>query len=117
MACCDKHDRLDLTLHAVEFTTRICGSPRLETLSEILPGIAAQSPTRLQNAQAASTGAWAVLDPSDPRGLAVMGYGKPYYCCFDCPTLRGTMTAPVVVPLALAPPDLQAPLAPLAPLP
>jgi hypothetical protein len=97
MACCVCHDRLDLRLHAVEFTHHLCGSPKLDCLEELLPGVASTGPLRANTPREASP---PVLDPSDPRGLTIMGYGKPYYCCFACPTLRGT----------LAPPDLQAPL-------
>lgn len=92
MACCDFHDRLGSKMHAVGFVSGDCGSMKLETVEQMIPGVVASAPFIVQDAKAASPGAVPVYDPSG-NGQHIMGYGKPEYCCFDCPTLKTRLAA------------------------
>ncbi len=87
MPCCKYHDHLGDKLHAGECLDGSCGSIKLETLIALLPGVQAAAPIAITNPAMASAGAIPALDPGDPHHQHVLGYGKPYYCCFECPTL------------------------------
>jgi len=93
MPCCEYHDRLGSKLHSVECIDGSCGSIKLETLVTLIPGLQADAPIPITNPAMASEGAVPALDPSSPH-RHVLGYGKPYYCCFECPTLLAKLGVP-----------------------
>ena len=91
MACCEYHNRLGSKQHSVEYTSGDCGSLKLETLTALVPGIAASAPILNQNRDTVSPDAVAYYDEANKNKDAAIGYGKPDYCCFRCPTLLASL--------------------------
>ena len=87
MPCCEYHDRLGSKLHAAEFTAGDCGSIKLKTVSQLLPGVGASAPAVVQDLEQAGIGAVAVYAPENGNNDILIGFGRPEFCCFECPTL------------------------------
>ena len=93
MPCCKLHDDLGKKQISVEYTNGSCGSIRLELVHVPMAGVSLQAPYRIMQADQASPDAVPYLDPGDPHHT-LLGYGKPDYCCFQCPTLLATLGVP-----------------------
>lgn len=91
MGCCEHHDRLGSKLHAAEYTAGDCGSLRLKTVEQMVPGTATSAPMIVQDAARAGPGAVPYYMPEHVNkpeaGRVLIGFGRPEYCCFNCPTL------------------------------